>query len=94
MPSGAWTDAVGRATLYDVTTAELREARQAWARAHLALDACLTKVLPAALAEDAHGGEELQAMLTEEQTHEISELYGQAVGHWARYRESLRLAGQ
>jgi hypothetical protein len=75
-----------------VTTDELRGARHAWADAHLALDSCLTKVLPAALAADARGGDELQRMLTPEQTHEISELYGKAVGRWAAYRELLRHA--
>jgi hypothetical protein len=73
-----------------VTTDELRRARHAWADAHLALDSCLTKVLPAALAADVRGGDELQRMLTPEQTHEISELYGRAIGHWAAYRELLR----
>ena len=75
-----------------VTTDELRHARHAWADAQLALDTCLTKVLPAALAADARGGDELQQLLTAEQTHEISELYGQAVGRWAAYRELLRQA--
>ena len=73
-----------------MTTDELRRARHAWAGAHLALDSCLTAVLPAALAADARGGDELQRLLTPEQTHEISELYGRTVGLWAAYRELLR----
>lgn len=73
-----------------MTTAELRQARQAWATAHLALDTALTRLLPAALAAHPAGGEELQQLLTPEQTHEVSELYGRAVGLWAAYRELLR----
>jgi hypothetical protein len=72
-----------------VTTDELRAARRAWAHAQMDLDTCLTRLIPAALAADGQG-EELQAMLTPEQTHEISQLYGMAVGSWARYRELLR----
>ena len=75
-----------------MTTDDLRAARQAWARAHMELDTCLTAVLPAALAADSSGGEELQRLLTEEQTHEIARLYGEAVGYWAKYRELLREA--
>ena len=74
----------------NMTTTELRAARQAWANAHLALDTALTRLLPAALAADADGGEELQRLLTPEQTHEVAELYGRAVGLWAAYRELLR----
>lgn len=73
-----------------MTTEALREARQAWAHAHINLDTCLTTVIPAALAADAAGGEELQRLLTAEQTHEIARLYGETVGHWARYQELLR----
>ena len=73
-----------------MTTDELRQARIAWAHAQMELDTCLTKYVPAALAADARGGEELQRMLTPEQTHQISGLYGAAVGAWARYRELLR----
>ena len=76
-----------------MTTNELREARQAWAQAHLALDTALTAVLPAALAAHPQGGEELQQLLTPEQTHEIGQLYGRAVGLWAAYRELLRHTG-
>ena len=76
----------------DVTTDALREARQAWAKAHIDLDTCLTKLIPAALAADSHGGEELQRMLTPEQSHEIAGLYGAVIGAWARYRELLREA--
>ena len=75
-----------------MTTEALREARQAWAHAHIDLDTCLTRILPAALAADERGGEELQRLLTPEQTHEIGRLYGEAVGTWARYRELLRHA--
>ena len=77
-------------TLAGVTTDELRAARQAWAHAQVELDTCLTRVLPAALAADSRGGEELQRLLTPEQSHEISRLYGATVGLWARYRELLR----
>ena len=80
----------GQDHLEQVTTQELREARQAWAHAHLDLDRAMTAFLPAALAADEQGGEELQRLLTPDQTHEISELYGRAVGLWARYRELLR----
>jgi hypothetical protein len=73
-----------------VTTEELRAARQAWAHAHMDLDTTLTSIIPAALAADTRGGEELQRLLTEEQSHEIARLYGEAVGSWARYRELLR----
>lgn len=73
-----------------MTNDVLREARRAWAHAHMDLDTCLTSIIPAALAADAHGGEELQRLLTEEQVHEIARLYGEAVGYWARYRELLR----
>jgi hypothetical protein len=75
-----------------VTTEALREARQAWAHAHIELDTCLTQIIPAALAADARGGEELQRILTPEQAHHIAGLYGAAVGAWAKYRELLRLA--
>ena len=75
-----------------MTTDELRAARQAWAHAHMDLDTCLTKVIPAALAADAGGGEELQRLLTPDQTHEIARLYGESVGSWARYQELLRHA--
>ena len=78
------------ATLLSVTTDELRAARQAWAHAQVELDTCLTRFIPAALAADTQGGEELQRLLTPEQTHEISRLYGATVGLWARYRELLR----
>ena len=80
------------ATISDVTTEALREARQAWAHAHMTLDAGLTRIIPAALAADASGGEELQRLLTPEQSHEIAGLYGAAVGAWAKYRELLRHA--
>jgi hypothetical protein len=76
----------------NVTTDALREARQAWARAHLELDACLTQVIPAALAADSSGGEKLQRMLTPQQTHDIAGMYGAVVGAWAKYRELLREA--
>jgi hypothetical protein len=54
------------------------------------LDTVLTELIPAALAADDRGGAELQRLLTPEHTHEVSELYGRAVGLWARYRELLR----
>jgi hypothetical protein len=73
-----------------VTTDALRAARQEWAHAHIELDTCLTAVIPAALAADQDGGEELQRLLTPEQSHEIARLYGRAVGAWASYRELLR----
>jgi hypothetical protein len=73
-----------------MTTDELRAARQEWAHAQMDLDTRLTKFLPAALAADAHGGEELQQMLTPDQTHEISDLYGKAVALWVRYRVLLQ----
>jgi hypothetical protein len=81
-------------TIVGVTTDELRKARQAWAHAHIELDTCLTKLIPAALAADARGGEELQQLLTPEQSHDIAGLYGAAIGAWARYRELLRHAGE
>ena len=73
-----------------MTTDELRKARQEWAQAQMELDTLLTRFIPAALAADAHGGEELQKMLTPEQTHEISQLYGTAVALWVRYRVLLQ----
>ena len=75
-----------------MTTEALRQARQAWAHAHMNLDTCLTKIIPAALAADAQGGEELQRLLTPEQSHDIAGMYGAAVGAWANYRELLRHA--
>ena len=75
-----------------MTTEALREARQAWAHAHIELDTCLTQIIPAALAADSRGGEELQRLLTPEQSHYIAGLYGAAVGAWAKYRELLRHA--
>ena len=81
-------------TIVAVTTDALREARQAWAHAHMELDTCLTSIIPAALAADASGGEELQRLLTPEQSHAIARLYGEAVGSWARYRELLRHAAE
>ena len=75
-----------------MTTEVLREARQAWAHAHMDLDTHLTQIIPAALAADSRGGEELQRLLTPEQSHLIAGLYGAAVGAWARYRELLRHA--
>ena len=77
-----------------VTTDALRAARQAWAYAHIDLDTAMTAVIPAALAADPHGGEELQNLLTPAQSHQISELYGRAVGLWAAYTELLRLHRQ
>ena len=74
-----------------MTNDALRAARQAWAHAHMDLDTCLTSIIPAALAADAQGGEELQRLLTEDQAHEIARLYGEAVGYWAKYRELLRV---
>ena len=74
-----------------MTTEALREARNAWAHAQLALDTRLTTVLPAALALTEASGEELQKLLTDDVAHDISELYGQTVGLWAKYRELLRL---
>jgi hypothetical protein len=73
-----------------MTTDELRAARQAWAHAQMDLDKHLTQFIPAALAADAHGGEELQQMLTPEQTHTISQLYGDVVALWVRYRVLLQ----
>jgi hypothetical protein len=73
-----------------MTTDELRQARQDWAHAQMDLDTLLTRFIPAALAADANGGEELQQMLTPDQTHEISQLYGQAVALWVRYRVLLQ----
>jgi hypothetical protein len=77
-----------------VTNDALRAARQEWAHAHIELDTCLTAVIPAALAADAAGGEELQRLLTPSQTHDIARLYGRAVGAWARYTELLRHGGE
>ncbi|MDX6197159.1 MAG: hypothetical protein QOJ79_310 [Actinomycetota bacterium] len=73
-----------------MTTDELRQARQEWAHAQMDLDTRLTRFIPAALAADAHGGEELQRLLTPEQTHEISQLYGNVVALWVRYRVLLQ----
>jgi hypothetical protein len=73
-----------------MTTDELRKARQDWAHAQMDLDTHLTRFIPAALAADAHGGEELQSMLTPDQTHQISQLYGTAVALWVRYRVLLQ----
>jgi hypothetical protein len=73
-----------------MTTDELRAARQAWAHAQMDLDTLLTQFIPAALAADAQGGEELQRMLTPEQTHEISQLYGNVVALWLKYRVLLQ----
>ncbi len=73
-----------------MTTEVLKEARQDWAHAQMDLDTHLTRFIPAALAADAHGGEELQGMLTPEQTHEISQLYGKVVALWVRYRVLLQ----
>jgi hypothetical protein len=76
-----------------VTTEDLRAARQAWAHAHMDLDTCLTSVIPAALAADGAGGEELERLLSPEQTHDIARLYGITVGAWVRYTELLRQRG-
>ena len=73
-----------------MTTDELRQARQDWAHAHMDLDTHLTQFIPAALAADSHGGEELQRMLTPEQSHQISQLYGHAVALWVKYRVLLQ----
>ena len=73
-----------------MTTDELRAARQEWAHAQMDLDTRLTQFIPAALAADAKSGEELQRMLTPEQTHEISQLYGNVVALWVRYRVLLQ----
>ena len=73
-----------------MTTDELRQARQDWAHAQMDLDTHLTQFIPAALAADAHGGEELQRLLTPEQTHQISQLYGNVVALWVRYRVLLQ----
>jgi hypothetical protein len=73
-----------------MTTEALRQARQEWAYAQMDLDKHLTQFIPAALAADAHGGEELQRLLTPEQSHTISQLYGNAVALWVRYRVLLQ----
>ena len=65
-----------------MTTEARRQARQAWAHAHMDLDTCLTKIIPAALANDLQGEEELQRLLTDDLTHEIARLYGTTVGYW------------
>ena len=73
-----------------MTTDALRQARQDWAHAQIDLDTHLTRFIPAALAADAHGGEELQQMLTPEQSHNISQLYGNVVALWVKYRVLLQ----